>query len=185
MTLRAWILFAIFCGTAATLAIARPYRLEVPQPIMGQPLSSAETDRLVDMAVKYSRYSKPWFARPVVDVVPGPRFNAKVCGGEYCGILGYTASDERDVVHVIDKVPDVTAQSRGWTREEIIVHELVHWLQIKAGNEWMSACANQDADETEAYNAQYQFAVRELHMDHGFWKPDIYLGCQLEHRGHH
>lgn len=164
-----------------------------PQPIYGTILDEAQTDYFLDMAVKYSPYHKPLFKRPKVDIVPTPKWQYLMCGNPTldCGLLGYTSGEERNIVHVVAVMPAEGVKRLGWTRDEIIVHELVHWLQHEADAEAFDdmSCAMDDAIETEAYNAQFQFAVRELHNNHGFWKPEIYSACVAEKimngRGHH
>lgn len=171
--------------TAGAVRIAKPAK---PQPMFGVGLNREQVEHYLDMAVKYSRYRKPWFVRPQIDIVDPEKWREQVCEGDAdCGILGYTSDDERDVVHVIAVIPPEAVDRLGWSRDEIIVHELVHWLQIQSGQEYPIECAMRDAMETEAYNTQFQYSVQELHEDHQFWKPNVYAGCLLQKmmRGRH
>lgn len=165
---------------------------QYPRPVYGTLLSPVETEKLLDAAVRHSPYSKPWFKRPVVDLVPTPVWQGQVCGDAAydCGILGYTSSEERDIVHIVAVIPADAVKALGWTRDEIIVHELTHWLQMNAKPDLFDdqGCAVTDAIETEAYNVQFQYAVEDLKLDQGFWKPDIYAECilaKLAGRGSH
>lgn len=184
----AFILTLVAFGTYAAVKGTTPVK---PQPKLGYFLDAKQTEHYLDMAVKYSRYKKPWFARPKIDVVPVGKFREAACGWAEldCGILGYTSPDERDVVHVIDTLPMKAVERLGWTRDEIIVHELVHWLEIQSGATFSSDCSILNADESDAYNAQFQYAVHELKASHGFWIPDVYGQCMLNKmlkgRGHH
>jgi hypothetical protein len=185
------LLALVVLASAAVLGLsaAQTPGASYPRPVYGTLLSAAETEQLLDAAVKHSPYRKPWFKRPVVDLVPTKKWQEEACGNASidCGVLGYTALEERDIVHVVATIPAEAVNRLGWTREEIIVHELVHWLQLQTNRARFASpsCASSDAIETEAYNAQFQYAVQELHSDHGFWKPDIYAECVIMSRGHH
>lgn len=184
-----WILPVLVFIGLVSIGWANGIKPIKPQPIFGVTLSKKQTEHYLDMAVKYSRYKKPWFARPKIDIVDPVKWLDQVCGGDpLCGIAGYTSDDERNVVHVLAALPAEAGARLGWSRDEIIVHELVHWLQIQDGQEYPQECAARDAMETEAYNTQFQYSVWELHEDHQFWKPNVYANCMLQKmygRGRH
>lgn len=136
------------------------------KPLLGRPMDEANVERLLDQAVKYSRYSKPIFARPRVDLVPANEWRQP-------GALGYFDPKEPSTVHIQIQGPDSFQ-----TTDSVIVHELVHWLQKQSGWEWKEDCADYAAHEAEAYGVSY---VRDTAMgiERRLWVPDIYLLCVM------
>ena len=171
------LLLALFASTLVFGAAQATKSVPLPRPILGAALGEKETERYLDLAVQYSRYSKPLFARPKIDLVDPLVFALSVCGKPECSIVGYTNDEERDVVHIVSSISAEITARLGWTHDEIIVHELVHWLQLKAGVKFPADCAAREALELEAYSAQYQYAVAERKEDRPFWMPPVYKSC--------
>lgn len=156
---------------------------------VGPVMSEAEYGPLLDAAVKYSRYEKPRDARPTIVLLTPEQFSAEVCSGAsgICPYLGVV--DMVDPSHKIliqNPSPPQPVADFEQSRNQIIVHELIHWLQTQNGNTKRD-CASVQAQETEAYSGAYNYHVEVEHASQPFWLADDYGQCMIRkmNRGHH
>lgn len=85
---------------------------------------------------------------PEIDRVSHQQLEDQACGGRDCKVLGWYPGFG-DVIYVDDRL-DV---ENNLFHSSIVVHELVHWLQGRAGTLLLD-CARSVAAEREAYHIQ-------------------------------
>lgn len=133
---------------AALLLVISPVFAEdmvLPQPTV---------ENFLQVAALVSRYHMPAIERPVVVLKTSEWFNAsRVCAGEQpCTVMGFFSPYEGKTIYLRVDMP-------AGIRSQILVHELVHWLQAHSGMRAADTCAEKAVLEAEAYTAAYKFSV--------------------------
>lgn len=137
----------------------------VELPAGATPVDQKTVQKFLQLTVRYSRYTAPWFTKPKVYVVPKEWFIDR-CGGVECGIMGTTRMEGEPLVFL-------RAGMEQEQFEEFLVHELVHWLQSNAG--WLAYdCKNYTAQEIEAYAVQNTFRTVYQKRWAKFWTPEYF-----------
>lgn len=147
----------------ALIATAKPADNPVWEEAM--PVSKAEIKAAMQAAGIYSRYKMPFFARPEVYVVPDKVLQKYECGGRECSIAGVTLWKNPHRIYL-------SASMAANERPYILVHEIVHWLQFRAG--WAgdpNNCPDIVAHEVEAYEVQHLYRILGRHENSLFWMP--------------
>lgn len=100
----------------------------------------------------------------------------RACGGRECKVLGWFPPGGR--IYVDERL----APGEDLLAASIVVHEMVHYLQYKAGAFDGLGCAGSIALEREAYAIQREFLLR-----YGVYRPvgvnSHRVGCTLAHEG--
>lgn len=166
-------LAAVLVILFSTSAMAQ--EMAAPKGSIGRLMTPAETEYWLTMAVKYSRYEKPWHKRPKIEIVEEEVFLAEFCEGKPCTLLGVRFFATPDTVYVRS-----TANAFPGSRGGIIVHELTHWLAALNGlGDDKRTCADAAAKEVEAYAAGYLYERLVENKAYPFLVPDVYSECIL------
>lgn len=125
-------------------------------------------------AAEFSRYDMPKHRQqPIGLLMPDAWFTTVACPlTRTCRVVGMWVWLRPDIVYInarvtLDQMP------------QYLVHELVHYLQGKAGWAGSQKCADISAHEAEAYVAQHLYLVLIEHVDHGFFMPDYTCTTRL------
>lgn len=154
----------------------------------GHLMPAAQVERLLEAAAKYSRYDKPWFARPQVWVMTPEEFAQDVCGDpdpNTCNALGATSREWPYEVMIRSPAAPDQMPEYFQSVDRVSVHELIHWLQDMNGyglppGEKSSndvSCAMLQAGEAEAYAGAYRYATEVEGVSQGFFIAQTYEGC--------
>jgi len=146
-----------------------------PPVTLGRVMTPAETEYWLDQAIKFSRYKKPWYKRPKIEIVSEEAFLTAFCEGQPCSGLGVRFYANPDTLYIREKA-DWFPGSRGG----IIVHELTHWLAAQNElNDSLRTCADHAAKEVEAYAAGYLYERLVENKAYPFLVPDTYSECVM------
>lgn len=113
---------------------------------------------LMSWAVTLSGYPAPAHM-PEVRRISHEQLERLACDSKPCKVIGWHPPG--DIIYIdsrLDLTGDIFADS-------IVVHEMVHFLQEKAGA-YTLGCAASIGAEREAYTVQREFLVR-----YGDWRP--------------
>ncbi len=111
-------------------------------------LKQTVIDVIFAWAVTMSPYSTD--VQPEVAFVPTWYLESVACGGEPCGVVGLYTDD--DVVYVANDLPK-------YLMEEVLFHEIIHYLQDKSGSFTSGECDDNYAREVEAYSLSQRWVV--------------------------
>lgn len=125
-----------------------------------------EVERYLQVTAKLTRYRLPWFGRPRVFI---SRAWYVMRGCDDCGALGVTIPTGERYIFLHSSLTADPAHLR-----DVMVHELVHWLQFANGWDWdMRNCTDREAHEVEAYSTQYVFVTIIQKRPTDFRHPDF------------
>ncbi len=106
-------------------------------------------------AVDLSPYPAP-DAPPIIETRPHAFFVNNVCGGVECNVVGWY--NDEGVIYLDETLSE--------SRDYIIVHELVHYLQDLSGDFESNSCADSVFREREAYGVQTRYMVENGRIPH-------------------
>ena len=156
------ILLIVLALATAGLVFARTTR---PLSVPSAEIPPEVTEKFFSIAAKLSRYPLP-LDRPKIVVADAKMFEDDPnCDGrgEKCIVLGYyNFVSPPDTIYINVKTPPDK-------RASTIVHEIVHWLQDRAGR-YPGTCEEQASIELEAYVADYRYSVEYTPYD---TEPDL------------
>lgn len=87
---------------------------------------------------------------PEHEYKPHSFFVEKVCGGKECNVLGWY--NDQGIVYLDQDINERI-------HDELLLHEIVHYLQHKQGNFDTHSCEDSVKREFEAYRIQAQYSV--------------------------
>lgn len=112
-------------------------------------------DVLLILAAELSGYPLPAHA-PTLAYRPAPWLRAQVCAGTTpCNVHGLYL-DHGDVIYLDQRLQGSTSA----IARSVVLHELVHYLQDRAGQH-DGSCAQRQAREREAYGLQQRYLQQQ------------------------
>lgn len=168
-----WLIAILLGLTLGCLSAAS----NVPKPYVpvGIPqLQEKEVKYYLKIADELSRYRRPWIRKPIVLLVPEDQFIAMACGFrgmlfDHCPLLGFFRPDMPHLIFI--RMSDEMTYQR---RQEVLIHEMVHWLQHDSG--WksdFSNCRESALHEIEAYQVSYLYIILFHGADENFRLPPL------------
>lgn len=103
---------------------------------------------LLSWSVTLSSYDKPPVP-PILETKPHSFFVENACGGVECSVVGWY--NDTGIVYLDENLPE--------SRDDIVVHELVHYLQDLSGDFETLSCDDSLFREREALRVQTQYMV--------------------------
>jgi len=138
----------------------------IPQTA-GTQIPEREVEAKLRIVADLSQYKMPFMSRPKAFVVPAEWIKNQFCGDfRPCPVIGLFMNNRPNEVFISD---EVSADRR----DEVLVHELVHWFQLRAG--WsQDTCEYTTAEEAEAHTVGYLYVlVYKKRPTRGFWIPNL------------
>lgn len=110
------------------------------------------TPEIYGILFSWAVFLSPYSAEtpPVMVEVPHEFFVEEVCGGKECNVLGWYNGHK---IYIQEKLS-------GRLLDEMIVHEMVHYLQDLSMNYKDKSCKDSIIREREAYFVQGEYAIQ-------------------------
>ena len=111
---------------------------------------------LVEISFSWALYFLPAYAGdtppppPLVELKPHSFFVENVCGGKECNVIGWY--NDTGTIYLDNRL-------RSPFLEEILLHEIVHYLQHMRGDFDTYSCADSIKREREAYYIQNRYRI--------------------------
>ncbi len=116
-------------------------------------------DALLTILLSWAVYISPYPAPdslPKLEQRPHVFFVNNVCGGVECNVVGWY--NDEGVIYLDEALAE--------SRDDILVHELVHYLQHISGDFTSNSCADSVYREREARRVQTQYMIENGRRPH-------------------
>lgn len=129
--------------------------LEVVQILSGNIMV---TDELIGILLSWAALLSPYdpAPNPIIETKPHSFFVENACNDVECNVVGWY--NDNGIVFLDENLPE--------DRDDLILHELVHYLQHLSGEFDSEDCNDSIERELEAYSVQAEYMVQNGRMAH-------------------